>query len=132
MRSDIRYVQPGLLRVSPMRPEGADPMKLQDQFNEFGFSTEDMPPIEVALGMGREMMINNGMTRAIRCCMINSEQAIPIEVIEIRSEWGLSRLPTIAETMTPASSGRQKRSRCAVASDCSARIPKNAMPTSLG
>jgi len=33
-------------------------MKLQDQFNEFGFSTEDMPPIEVPLGMGREMMIN--------------------------------------------------------------------------
>jgi len=58
MRTDIRYVQPGLLRASPMRPEGADPMKLHDQFNEFGFSTEDMPPIEVPLGMGREMMIN--------------------------------------------------------------------------
>ena len=47
------------------------------------------------------MMINNGMTRATRCCMINSEQAVPVEVIEVRPEWNLSRLPTIAETMTP-------------------------------
>ncbi len=101
MRVDIRYVQPGLLRVSPMRPEGADPMKLQDQFNEFGFSAEDMPPIEVTLGMGGEMMINNGMTRATRCCMINSEQRVPVKVIEVRPEWNLSRLPTIAETVTP-------------------------------
>ena len=46
-------------------------------------------------------VINNGMTRATRCCMINSEQAIPIEVIEIRSEWDLGRLPAVAETMTP-------------------------------
>jgi len=32
-------------------------MKLQDQFNEFGFSAVGMPPIEVTLGMGGEMMI---------------------------------------------------------------------------
>ena len=40
MRADLRYIQPGLLRVSPMRAEGADPMKLQDQFNEFGFNDD--------------------------------------------------------------------------------------------
>ncbi len=84
-----------------MRPEGADVMKLQDQFNEFGFSAEDMPSIEVTLGMGGEMMINNGMTRATRCCMINSEQKVKIEVIEVRTEWDFSRLPTLAETLTP-------------------------------
>ena len=64
--ADIRYVLPGLLRVSSMRPEGADEMKLQDQFNEFGFSVVGMPPIEVTLGMGGEMMISNGMMRATR------------------------------------------------------------------
>lgn len=101
MRADFRSVLPGLLRVSPMRPEGADAMKLQDQFNEFGFSASDMPPIEVTLGMGGEMMINNGMTRATRCCMIDSEQPVKIEVIDVRPEWDLSHLPTIAETLMP-------------------------------
>jgi hypothetical protein len=99
--ADIRYVQPGLLRVSPMRPEGADPMKLQDQFNEFGFSITDMPPIEVTLGRNDEMMINNGMTRATRCCLMNSEQVVSVEVIETRPEWDFSHLPTIIETLTP-------------------------------
>ena len=57
MRSDLRYVLPGSLRASVTRADGADPMKLQDQFNEFGFSAVGMPPIEVTLGMGGEMMI---------------------------------------------------------------------------
>ena len=101
MEANIRYVKPGDLRVSLMREDGADPMKLQDQFNEFGFSVTDMPPIEVTLGQDDEMMINNGMTRATRCCIINSEQAVPVEIIEVRREWDLSRLPTIAETLNP-------------------------------
>ena len=99
--ADFRYVLPGLLRVSSMRPEGADEMKLQDQFNEFGFSTVDMPPIEVTLGMEDEMTINNGMTRATRCCMINPEQSVKVEVIDVRPEWRFSHLLTIAQTLTP-------------------------------
>ena len=99
--ADFRHALPGLLRVSSMRPEGADEMQLQDQFNEFGFSAVDMPPIEVTLGMEGEMMINNGMTRATRCYMINSEQSVKVEVIEVRPEWNFSRLLTIAETLTP-------------------------------
>ncbi len=97
---DIRSVQPGLLRVSPMRPEGADPTKLQDQFNEFGFSKDDIPFIEVTLGSNGEMMINNGMTRATRCCMINSEQPVSVEVIDVRPAWNLSHLPTILDTLS--------------------------------
>ena len=84
-----------------MRPEGADEMKLQDQFNEFGFSVADMPPIEVTLGMDGQMMINNGMTRATRCYMINSEQSVEVEVIEVRPEWDFTPLLTIAQTLTP-------------------------------
>ena len=99
--ADFRYVLPGPLRVSSMRPDGADGMKLQDQFNEFGFSAVDMPPIEVTLGMGGEMIINNGMTRATRCYMINPDQVVKIEVIEAKPEWNFSHLLTIAETLTP-------------------------------
>lgn len=99
--ADYRYVLPGFLRVSPMRPDGADAMKLQDQFNEFGFSAVDMPAIEVTLGMGGEMMINNGMTRATRCYMIDVDQPVRIEVIDYKTEWDFSRLLTISETMTP-------------------------------
>ena len=47
------------------------------------------------------MMINNGMTRATRCCIINSEQVVAVEIIEVRREWDLSRLLTIAETLNP-------------------------------
>ncbi len=76
-------------------------MKLQDQFKEFGFSTADVPPIEVTLGMNGEMMINDGVTRATRCCMIDVEQVVTVDVIEERPEWDFSHLPTIAELLTP-------------------------------
>ena len=99
--ADYRYVLPGFLRVSPMRPDGADAIKLQDQFNEFGFSAVDMPAIEVTLGMGGEMMINNGMTRATRCCMIDADRLVRIEIIDYKTEWDFSRLPTINQTITP-------------------------------
>ncbi len=105
MEADIRHVKPGGLRVSPMRPEGADPMKLQDQFNEFGFSVVDMPPIEVTLGLGGEMMINNGMTRAARCCIVNSEQPVAVEIIDVRTEWDFRYLPTSYSPLTPTLSG---------------------------
>jgi len=101
MRSDLRYVLPGSLRASVTRADGADPMKIQDQFNEFGFSAAGMPPIEVTLGMGGEMMINDGMTRATRCCMIDVEQTVAVDVIEKRPKWDFSHLPTIAELLTP-------------------------------
>jgi hypothetical protein len=101
MSDIIRYVLPGLLRASVTRLDGADPMKLQDQFNEFGFSAVDMPPVEVTLGMNGEMMINDGMTRATRCCMIDVNQSIAVNVIEQRSNWDFSDLPTIAELLTP-------------------------------
>ena len=61
-----------------MSPDGADPMKLQDQFNEFGYSAAGMPPIEVTLGMNGELKINDGMTRATRCCMINMTQTVKL------------------------------------------------------
>lgn len=76
-------------------------MKLQDQLNEFGFSVSEMPPIEVTLGQDDEMMINNGMTRATRCCIINSEQPVAVEIIEAHPDWDFRRLPTIAETLDP-------------------------------
>ena len=99
--ADFRYVLPGLLRASATRPDGADPMKLQDQLNEFGYSATGMPPIEVTLGMNGELMVNDGMTRATRCCMIDMEQAVKVEVIEVRPEWDFSHLPAIAETLSP-------------------------------
>lgn len=101
MEANVRYVLPGGLHCPPERSDGADPMKLQDQFNEFGFAVTDMPPIEVTLGMDGEMMINNGMTRATRCCIVNSEQTVAVEIIEARPEWDFRRLPTIAESLDP-------------------------------
>jgi hypothetical protein len=51
-------------------------MKLQEQLNKFGYSAVGMPPIEVTLGMNGELMINDGMTRATRCCMIDMAQTV--------------------------------------------------------
>jgi hypothetical protein len=47
---DLRDVDPANLRVSPSRPQGADPAKLQRQIALFGRSAMGMPPLRVYEG----------------------------------------------------------------------------------
>ena len=47
MSENLRYVLPGGQRVPHERVDGADPMKLQDQFNEYGNSLSQILPLEV-------------------------------------------------------------------------------------
>ena len=77
---------PGELRLPPTRSDGADPFKLSEQMQEYGDSTEGMPPIQVTEGNNGEYMINDGVTRATRIDRYNqingTNQQVEIEVIE--------------------------------------------------
>ena len=60
------YVSPGELRLPPARRSGADPFKLADQIRRYGDSVTGMPPVQVTVGQGGDMMLNDGVTRATR------------------------------------------------------------------
>ena len=64
---------------------------------EYGASTEDMPPIEVITGMGDEMIIFNGVTRATRAYQYHPEEPILVEVTDNLPHIDMSRYQTIKE-----------------------------------
>jgi RHS repeat-associated protein len=91
-------VDPGTLRLPPTRAEGADPFKLSQQMQQYGDSTEGMPPIQVTQGLNGEMMINDGVTRATRISTYNqintTVNQVPVIVIEQTAQ-DFSHLPTV-------------------------------------
>ena len=101
MEANVRYVQPGGLRCPPERADGADPMKLQDQFNEHGMDTSGMPPLQVIEGKNGQVVIYDGVTRATRSFLVEPTALVPILVTAVYPDWDLSRHPTIEETLTP-------------------------------
>lgn len=96
---DIRYVNPGVLRLPPEREGGADNRKLTSQYYDFGDSIEDMPPIFVIEGADGELQIYNGVTRATRAYMTDIYRDVIVEVTSILSDWDFSTCPTIADTV---------------------------------
>ncbi|MDZ4688001.1 MAG: hypothetical protein SH850_23250 [Planctomycetaceae bacterium] len=94
----IRHVDPRLLHISPSRPQGADPGKLQKQIALYGRSADGMPPIWVTEMADGEFVINNGMTRATRIAKIAPGTLVPIIVID-RSGATASKIPTVGERL---------------------------------
>lgn len=94
----IQWVEPGVLRLPRSRIDGADPIKLADQFRRYGTSTVGMPAIEVTECGDGERMINDGVTRATRVHRYApAGTLVPIEVIEFRPKWRVGYLPRVAE-----------------------------------
>jgi hypothetical protein len=73
---------PRALRVPRSRQSGADLFKLQQQIAQFGNSDQGMPPIEVSRGTDGELVINNGVTRAMRIARLTPGRLVRIEVID--------------------------------------------------
>jgi hypothetical protein len=94
----MRMVEPGGLRLPPSRVDGADPIKLAEQYRRFGASTHGMPPLEVTEGADGELMINDGVTRATRTHRYAAAGTlVPVIVIEHRPGVRLTGLPMVCE-----------------------------------
>ena len=91
-------VDPAVLRVSGSRRDGADPYKLHRQISKHGTSVEGMPPLEVSRGSDGELVINYGVTRAMRAARCQPGTSVPVEVIETLPIPG-ARFPTIGELL---------------------------------
>ena len=100
MSDIISYVLPGHLYVPPEWPDGADPMKLQDQFNEHGNDLSELPPLEVIATAGGRLVIFNGVTRATRSYTIDPNKTVPVIVTSTYSNADISHLPTIEQLLT--------------------------------
>jgi hypothetical protein len=75
-------VDPRTLRVPGSRRSGADPWKLHRQIAKYGSSTQGMPPLEVSRGTDGELVINNGVTRAMRIAKFSPGTTVSVEVID--------------------------------------------------
>ena len=75
-------VDPRTLRLPGSRRSGADPMKLQRQIAQFGNSLDGMPTLEVSRGTDGELVINNGVTRAMRVAKLLPGETVRVEVID--------------------------------------------------
>jgi hypothetical protein len=94
MATQIVYVDPRTLHVPPSRISGADPYKLQRQIATFGASSIGMPPPWAYRGTDGELMLFNGVTRAMRIAKLAPGTMIEVEVVDtLNAPFG--RLPTI-------------------------------------
>ncbi|MBC7822139.1 MAG: hypothetical protein IAG10_35085 [Planctomycetaceae bacterium] len=98
----FRDVDPGELRLSPGRQDGAKRSKYLRQVQQFGGEIDGMPPLEVTEGMNAELMINDGVTRATRCHYLAAGRLVPIEVIDVRPNANFSRLRRVREAPPPS------------------------------
>lgn len=101
MSETIQYILPGKLRVPPERVDGADPMKLQDQFNEYENNLSQLPPLEVIAAAGEALVIFNGVTRATRSYMVDPGRVVPIIITASYPNAEVGHLPTIEQLLTP-------------------------------
>ena len=97
--SIILHVDPATLRLPPSRIGGADPHKLARQIQQYGDRAAGMPIVQVTRGLGGEMMVNDGVTRATRLAKLNPRATIPVEIIEERPMMSLDHLPRIRERL---------------------------------
>ena len=78
--------------------DGADPMKLQRQVAKHGTSTEGMPPLDVKRGTAGELVIYDGVTRAMRLAEYLPGTPITVEVTgELRRPVG--SLPKVGDKL---------------------------------
>jgi hypothetical protein len=71
-----------LLRLPTPRRSGADPFKLHRQIARYGSTTKGMPVIEVSRGTDGELVINDGVTRAVRVAQLLPGVLVTVELID--------------------------------------------------
>ena len=98
MPQDFRFVDPRTLFVSPSRPYGADPWKLQVQIARFGASDAGMLPPWVRETPSGGLVLYNGVTRATRIAKLAPGRLIRVEVTGKRPEPSRP-LPTIEDVL---------------------------------
>jgi hypothetical protein len=74
-------VDPRELRLPSSRPTAADPYKLHQQIAKYGASTAGMPAIWVSEAADGVLVINNGITRALRVAKLAPGALVTVEVI---------------------------------------------------
>lgn len=79
---EVFDVNPATLRVPPSRKSGADPAKLMRQIAKYGKSTQGMPHLFVYRGSDGELVIYDGVTRAVRIAKLLPGQTVRVEVID--------------------------------------------------
>ena len=89
-------VDPRTLDFPPSRLSGADPVKLQTPTARFGTSTAGMPPPLVYRGSDSELMLYDGVTRAIRVAKLLPGTVVRVEIIRTISR-PVGHLPTIGD-----------------------------------
>ncbi|MBC7816135.1 MAG: hypothetical protein IAG10_04480 [Planctomycetaceae bacterium] len=99
--NSVRFVDPGDLRLSTGRQDGAKRSKYLQQVQQFGAEITDMPPIEVTEGRDGELMINDGVTRATRCHYLAPGELVPVDVIDVRTFADFSRLLRVRDVPPP-------------------------------
>ena len=95
-------VDPGDLRLPPSREDGPVASRYQSQVQRFGGSIDRMPRIEVTAGKDNELMINNGVTRAVRVFNLSPGTLVPVEVIDSRPNVDFTRLKRVRDVTPPA------------------------------
>ena len=78
MSVEQRWVDPRNLYLPPSRAEGADLVKLHDQRRRFGADSRGMPPVVVHLDPVGEMVVYDGVTRAVR--MATEGKLVEVEI----------------------------------------------------
>jgi hypothetical protein len=95
---EFLQVDPASLHLPGSRMDGADPMKLQRQVAKDGTSTEGMPPLDVKRGTDGELVIYDGVTRAMRLAKYLPGTPITVEVTgELRRPVG--SLPKVGDKL---------------------------------
>jgi hypothetical protein len=95
----IVSIDPGDLRLPPSRQSGADPFKLAEQIRRFGDDVAGMPRVLVTRGANGLLMINDGVTRAVRIATLLPGATIEVEVIEDLPTVRMDSLITVRETI---------------------------------
>jgi hypothetical protein len=74
-------IDPRMLRLPWSRRDGADPIKLTRQMSRFGASLAGMPPPFVYRATDGELVLGDGVTRAVRAAKFSPGSMIRVEII---------------------------------------------------
>jgi hypothetical protein len=94
-------VEPGELRLPSGRQEGAVAKRYFDQVRRFGDKTDGMPVIQVTEGQDGELMINDGVTRAMRIHSLSPDSLVFVEIIDRRPHANFSRFKQVRDVGPP-------------------------------
>jgi hypothetical protein len=97
-RREFLQVDRATLHLPGGRRDGVDPMKLHRQLARYGMSAVGMPPLEVSRGTDGELVINDGVTRAMRVAKYLPGTPVIVEVTGMLPV-SVGGLPTVRERL---------------------------------